>query len=211
MRSSMQIKAESLEYWFFRLNGFLTIRDFLVHRESSRDRGTDVDILGVRFPYRAELFNKPMKDYVTFSHIKDRPYILIAEVKKGLCALNGPWVEPEHRNMHKVLRAVGAFPKDEVEKIAEELYASGYFEDKDYYISLFCVGARKNDAVLERFPKVPQLVWEDILGFIYQRFRLYRDEKSWHDPWDLDAKNLWNCMAESKDQDQFVNKIEITS
>src|SRR2546426_644182 len=40
----------------FRLNGFLTIRNFVIHPERGNDQRTDVDILGVRFPHRSELF-----------------------------------------------------------------------------------------------------------------------------------------------------------
>jgi hypothetical protein len=207
----MQIKAESLAYWYFRLNGFLTIRDFLVHPDDRRDRGTDVDILGVRFPYRAELFTKPMKDDPIFTRISDCPYIVIAEVKKGLCSLNGPWTKPEHRNMHKVLRAIGAFPRQEVDRIAEDLYSQGYFASSDYYLTLFCIGERKNTEIAERYKEVPQAIWDDIKAFVYERFREYRYQKSWHDPWDIDAKNLWDCMEVSRDQSQFAARIEITS
>jgi hypothetical protein len=53
------IKTEKLVYWYLRLNGFLTIENFVVHPDQSREQRTDVDIIGVRFPFRAELLKKP--------------------------------------------------------------------------------------------------------------------------------------------------------
>ena len=78
----MQITAEQLAYWYLRLNGFLTVQNFIVHPDSGSEQRTDADVLGVRFPYRAELKPKPMIDDEPFTHIKDKPFIAIAEVKK---------------------------------------------------------------------------------------------------------------------------------
>jgi hypothetical protein len=79
MEKEIKIKSEKLTYWYFRLNGFLTIPNFVVHPDRGREQGTDVDILGVRFPYRAELLENPMSDDEVFT-TKDKPYIVIAEV-----------------------------------------------------------------------------------------------------------------------------------
>ena len=45
-----RIKTEQLAYWFFRLNGCLTIVNFLVHGERRGREGTDADILAIRLP-----------------------------------------------------------------------------------------------------------------------------------------------------------------
>jgi hypothetical protein len=50
-----EISSEKLAYWYLRLNGFLTITNFIVHPDFGRSQRTDVDILGCRFPYRQEL------------------------------------------------------------------------------------------------------------------------------------------------------------
>ena len=70
----MKIKTDDLAYWFFRLNGFLSIVNFVVHKDTrSEAGGTDADILGVRFPYRAELFERPMPDYREFTKLRVVP------------------------------------------------------------------------------------------------------------------------------------------
>jgi len=129
----MTISTEALAYWFFRLNGFLTIVNFVVHVEKRGKTGTDVDILGVRFPYRAELFHRPMSDYKEFTKITARPFIAIAEVKRGQCNLNGPWTDREKRNMDRVLRAIGAIPSEDTDDVADALYSEGFFKSPDYW------------------------------------------------------------------------------
>jgi hypothetical protein len=47
----VEISSERLAYWFLRLNGFLTIYNFIVHPEEADLRGgypqqTDVDVMG---------------------------------------------------------------------------------------------------------------------------------------------------------------------
>ena len=104
-----EISPESVAYWFFRLNGCLTIVNFVVHpdltqEDEPRSQRTDVDILAVRFPHRCELFTsgKPMKDHKVFesTNLID---IVIAEVKHGRCNLNGPWIKKSDQNMHRIL------------------------------------------------------------------------------------------------------------
>ena len=102
-----QINCEKLAYWYFRLNGFMTMGNFILHNESRRgiSQRTDADLYGVRFPYREEL---GMRDETRFSDVKTKPLFVIAEIKSGECKLNGPWTDPLKRNMQYVLAAMGA-------------------------------------------------------------------------------------------------------
>ena len=109
----MEIRSEDLAYWYLRLNGLLTTTNFIVHPDRGRDQETDVDVLGVRFPHRAENLERPMKDDDFFVNIRDRTLVAIAEVKSGRCDLNGPWTNPRRRNMLRVLMAIGLFQKRE--------------------------------------------------------------------------------------------------
>lgn len=49
----MQNFAEELAYWYFRLNGFFLIRNF-VHHSVGREDGADSDLLGLRLRATAE-------------------------------------------------------------------------------------------------------------------------------------------------------------
>lgn len=116
-----QINPENLAYWYFRLNGFFTITNFIVHPEMGIGQRTDVDIFGVRFPYRQELLYSPMEDEFIFTRFQ-KPYIIIAEVKTDRCSLNGPWTNSHLGNMQRVLRSFGALCPDNIDAIADQLY-----------------------------------------------------------------------------------------
>lgn len=202
----IQIQPENLAYWFFRLNGFFTIPNFIVHPDKGMEQRTDVDIFGVRFPYRAELLENPMIDFKEFLGFS-KPFIVIAEVKKDRCKLNGPWKKEEKKNLHRVLRALGVFTLELIDEVANSLYEKGFYENELYYISLFCVGDRKNPEILRQYPAVHQVTWEKVAHFIYNRFNKYREQKYSHSQWDDVGKKIWNLFEQSQNEDQYVKKI----
>lgn len=212
----MQITAEQLAYWYLRLNGFLNIPNFVVHPEQGGNQRTDVDVLGVRFPYRAELFSElprspPMQDDEPFRRLPEKTFIILAEVKAGMCSLNGPWTDPNRQNMQRVLRAVGAFPEPEVEPVAFSLYARGCYFSQLYLVSLLCMGDRENPRVSENFPDVPQITWATALHFIHRRFRRYRRQKASHGTWDRPGRELWDCAMENRTPEEFIDAVEIVA
>ena len=208
MKNEIKIKSEKLAYWYFRLNGFLTIANFVVHPDLGREQRTDVDALGVRFPYRAELLENPMIDDEIFTKVKDKPYIIIAEVKSQTCNLNGPWTRKEAKNMHRVLKAIGAFTNEVIDEVARKLYEEGIYENKSYYLSLFCVGNQINRDLQRRYPNVSQIIWDDILKFIYNRYKKYKEQKSRHPQWDSTGHLLWRSFLKCKDENEFVVEIK---
>lgn len=201
------LKAEQLAYWYLRLNGFLTVTNFIIHPDEGSDQKTDVDVLGIRFPHRAELLLKPMTDHHTITHITTKPLIVIAEVKKERCDLNGPWTKPELRNMQRVLRVLGVFRDQEVDSVAARLYSDGV-HDGDCYTSLLCLGGCRNGAIAHRFPNVPQILWGDILSFIYRRFAEYRTQKANHRQWDSSGRLLWKSATELESESQFISYVD---
>lgn len=216
----MEILSERLAVWFLRFNGFLTIPNFIVHPEGPREsdgaypQQTDVDVLGVRFPFRAENRGRPMPDHELFTAEQQRPVVVLSEVKTGQCGLNGPWTDPKRENMQKVLCAGGFRPTDQVEAIAGSLYQTGVWADDSLIIRIVCFGHRHNSGIARSHPEVPQLLWtQDVLPFIYRRFNQYRLEKQMHHQWDDDAKELFAEAARSPGNDgaQFVRSVEVVS
>ncbi len=203
MNNSYIISPESLAYWYFRLNGCFTIPNFIVHPDRGVGQKTDVDILAVRFPYRAELLENSMVDDEAITSITRKPLIIIAEVKTARCRLNGPWVRKGARNMQRIFRAVGAFPFGETELVAESIYKKGVYENESYYITLVCVGKTINNGVMRDYPAVPQLTWDDILSFIYNRFNTYIEQKRYHSQWDKVGQLLWDSFTASNDVNEF--------
>ena len=146
-----RIKTEQLAYWFFRLNGCLTIVNFLVHGERRGREGTDADILAIRLPNRCELAlsNDPMEDHPAFSPAHNSAGdalmdVMITEIKKGRCCLNGPWTDPARHNMNRVLYAIGATPQDQVPLVASALYQQSYYVDDRCRFRLFALGRESN-------------------------------------------------------------------
>src|SRR6476661_7318065 len=95
------LDPEKVAYWYFRLNGFLQIENFVVHPGRRGAQRTDADLLAVRFPYRAErLFDDPNDVMADDEHLlalsHDQIDVLIVEVKTNQpCTLNGPWTRQE--------------------------------------------------------------------------------------------------------------------
>ena len=210
------VSSEALGYWFLRLNGFLTIPNFVVHPDTGSQQGTDVDVLGVRFPFRRENRRRPMIDSDLFRRHRDKAYVALAEIKTGVCRLNGPWTAPERENMQRVLSALGMLAPHEIDFAAQEIYDKGHFENQLYYITMVCFGAVSRDEITERYPRVPQILWPEVKDFIWKRFRLYRKEKSGHVQWDEVGKGLWN-LAMMRDpetgrgvtQERFAELLQV--
>lgn len=202
-----KIQTENLAYWFFRLNGCLSLVDFLVHNRHGQE-GTDVDILAVRFPYRKELAlsDDTMEDHPAFEP-NNKIDLILAEVKLGRAELNGPWTDPQRMNMQRVLYALGAFPPNMVDAVGQALYNQKIFEDERYRCRLFAVGKEKNWFLQ---PEVVQLTWEEILKFIHERFTTYEKYKSQHQQWDATGRHLFKWAVSRqyrRDPDQYVSRI----
>lgn len=185
------LDPECVAYWFFRLNGCLTITNFVVHPDGRGGQRTDADILAVRFPHRSELrgAERLMVDHKDLQPPDgDRIVFVIAEVKTGRCRLNGPWTQPDAGNMQRVLHAIGMLPEELVPEAASRLYQSGSYSDDRQTIRLFAIGRERDDELL---PAVTQLTWDELLSFIHSRFNHYRRQKSQHEQWDDTGKQLY--------------------
>ncbi len=204
------IDSEKLAYWYFRLNGFLTIENFVVHPDWGTQPCTDIDLLAARFPYRAELLEFPMVDDNRLNLDPHRIRIILAEVKAFRIKLNKAWTNPAEKNIQRMLRAVGAIDCKSVDDVSEKIYNQGWYGDQKFLISLCCLGQKENQSYRKLFPKVPQLTWEEVLSFIYQRFKNYQ-QKCRHDQWDDFGCMLWDCAMASKDFNGFRKVIKIVS
>lgn len=206
-KKQSKISSERLAYWYFRLNGFLTIQNFVVHPDWTAPQCTDIDLLAVRFPYRAELLKDPMEDDNRLILDPHKIRIILAEVKTGRIKLNKAWTNPSKKNFQRMLRAVGAIERERVKDVSDKIYNNGWYEERDYVISLCCLGRTKNQDFLKRYPKMPQLSWEEILSFIYQRFKYYHRQKCQHDQWDKTGQILWDHAEEYSNEKEFCTKI----
>jgi hypothetical protein len=117
------LDPEQVAYWYFRLNGFLQIENFVVHPDQRGSQRTDADLLGVRFRHRAEFafdHQTPMADDQRLGLTSRFDDVVIVDVKTNQpCTLNGPWTNPDRRNVHRVLAAIGCLPWPSIPEAAE--------------------------------------------------------------------------------------------
>jgi hypothetical protein len=209
MEDRPQLTAETLGYWFLRLNGFLTIPNFVVHPDVGVNQATEVDAIGVRFPFRREPLDASWPDHPKVEGLDDglNPLLVLVEIKAARCKLNGPWLNASRRNMQRVLTAVGIIPEGtELESVASDLYANGVSSSTRCRVSMLCIGSEYSQGVPEQ---VPQILWrKDVLPFIYQRYKRDPERKARHDQWPAIGDYLWDASERMTEAD-FVEAFAV--
>jgi hypothetical protein len=152
-----------------------------------------------------------MTDDEPFTQFRDKPYIIIAEVKTTLCNLNGPWTDPEKGNLPSVLHAIGAYRKEDIKTVSDTIYRFGAYSNGAYCLTLACFGGVPNCKIGSKYPTVPQILWDRVLGFIYGRFAKYKDQKASHDQWDAAGKSLWDCFRRNHSPEKFKAAVRFGS
>ncbi|MBR1236629.1 hypothetical protein [Bradyrhizobium sp. AUGA SZCCT0182] len=205
------LDPEKVAYWYFRLNGFLQIENFVVHPERRGGQRTDADLLAVRFPHRAErLFDNPNDIMADDEHrlalSRDLIDVVVAEVKTNQrCTLNGPWTLQEQQNVHRVLAAIGCFPPGGIDEAAADIYRAGIHQsDLGLRVRLVAVGRDRSDDLTGRYPGVSQLIWPELCAFIWHRLHTYRNQKTDVHQWDAEGRKLKRLVDESGDPDGFT-------
>ena len=112
--------------------------------------------------------------------------VVITEVKTNQpCTLNGPWTREDRQNVHRVLAAIGPLPPDHIEQAAVDIYRAGVHVSKlGLRVRLVAVGGERSKELSATFPDVLQLIWPEMLAFIWDRLRRYRRQKKQVDQWD---------------------------
>lgn len=186
-RPELKSSPERLAYWYLRLNGFLLLENFVVHPDTGNDQRTDADLLGVRFQHRSENLVQPMRDDAVVAECTSYCNVVIAEVKRGECKLNGPWTTPEKQDIDRVLSAIGCVAPTDVRTVAGALYQTGRYDESDLVtIRLLAFGDRPG--ALQ--PDVPQIYFDHMLKFMHERFRTYRRQKAAVGNWARDGQRL---------------------
>jgi hypothetical protein len=214
----MNISSENLVYWYFRLNGFLGNNNFIIHRTlENGEHVTDLDFVGVRFQHRKELYDDStefMRDDYSSSlfnpKYKDKDFICIVEAKASRPSINSSWLETE--NLNQVFLSVGLLNPKRLPKIVEQLRKKGSCTYNRYYISFIAIasfkprinaGSRSNI-----INKIPVITWEEVLTFIYGRFKKYNRVKSQMNEWgNSEGQQLKIIVDDSQDFNEFCKRI----
>jgi len=201
-----QINSEKLLYWYLRLNGFYTFANFIVHNEYGEDVQTEIDVAGVRFPQRKENLRRPMKDEIGNSA---KIVFVIADATTGDCKINSPWQKNDV--IKSVVTSLGVFGDNhkDLDAIVSHICSNGFYTLQDRHFSFLSVGKNK-DTLPDKYTKVPQRTWDEVLKFIYNRFLDYSREKANHAQWDDAGKLLWREFKRVSDEQEYMtNTFEI--
>lgn len=207
-----RLDPERVAYWYLRLNGFLQFENFVVHPATYGGQRTDADLIGVRFPHRAErLIDNPVDlmvdDKDTLQLSPDKIDVIIAEVKTGRCALNGPWTNADAQNIQRVLAAVGCLSENEIEPAAAALYERASFDARpDLRIRLVLFGREPDPEIADRYAGITQVTWSAALAFIQDRFVRYSRQKAQTDQWDRTGKDLKH-LAVTREPEDFLEEV----
>jgi hypothetical protein len=209
-----KIDPERLAYWYLRLNGFLTIENFIVHDEGGGHQRTDVDLIAFRFPNRKEAFRGVgedatwMKDDQRFGN-KKLPFAALVEVTTGECKLNGPWTDPAKGNIPRAIRALGPFSAaSEVDKASQDIHATGRYTSDEIELGLVSIGRALNADLGDKVPSVLQILWREVTDFIFDRFEGFERIKREHPQWEPDGHSLWQAFQEHRgDKEGFASSF----
>ncbi|ASS75202.1 hypothetical protein CIG75_09555 [Tumebacillus algifaecis] len=116
--------AEELAYWYFRLNGFFLIENYVLHRQGHEmPYNADIDLLGVRHKYSYEAVERRQfdPDPNLMRHFQPNKHIgILCEVKSGNATPANINLSKKERLLSAVER-IGFFSRDKSDAIASDL------------------------------------------------------------------------------------------
>jgi hypothetical protein len=202
------LTSEDVAYWYLRLNGFLTLKNFLVHGDRRGEERTEIDVLGVRFQHRREHFANPMEDDAWITKAAST-IVVFCDAKRGARDFNDSWTRRDRRVMESFLALVGIVPQIRWRKVAQDLYRRGQSSPKKgLLLTTLLVHHDPSSMAPVRWPDAPRVQLGHALRFIHERFEIYRNIKSAHTQWDASGHRLWDLYDERRgNADEFVSTV----
>ncbi|MGB5213040.1 MAG: hypothetical protein WBN88_05255 [Anderseniella sp.] len=106
------------------------------------------------------------------------------------------------------MAAIGCIPQHHIEAAAAAIYRDGtYLDDFGLRIRLIAVGREQNGDLAARFPQVTQLIWSNMLEFIWDRFHTYRNQKTQVAKWDDQGLKIKELADSCDDPESFVEMV----
>jgi len=131
--------------------------------------------------------------------------VIIAEIKTGICSLNGPWTRRADGNLERVLRAIGCVPEGLIGLSCHDLYRIGRWSDHAATIRLYAVGDKRDKTLI--IPEDQQLTWDEVITFIVARFKAYKRQKSSLGQWSDDGLQLRKLTLREDSNTQIRQKF----
>ncbi|MGB9809555.1 MAG: hypothetical protein ACPLSA_05895 [Caldanaerobacter sp.] len=174
--------AEELTYWYFRLNGFFLLANYVLHDiGQGQQRGTaDADLLAIRFPHVYEEIGGQSDDWdrEKFSEwgfdIEKDNLALIVEIKSGKNVEKSE-IEKSFSSdrIETALYRFGILPRDDVHRIHENLLKQKYVRESSWIIAKVLVTQKSRKIEGNWF----NLNLDEINKFIHKRIKSYLHDK----------------------------------
>lgn len=167
--------GERIAYWYLRLNGFLLVEDFVLHRQAGR-RTSDVDLLGVRLRHSAEsIDNTPLQLHSAIQQFvgeeADPKHVaLVVQVKTGAAASAGRAFDAER--LRHSLRFVGAVPEAALEGVVQELGKNATSSQDGWLFAKLLIAEEPRDT------SAVGVSLKDAFGFIEDRLKRHVGPKT---------------------------------
>ena len=88
-------------------------------------------------------------------------------------------------------------PPDRIETAATDIYRAGFHRSGRLRIRLVAVGRDRSEDIDAAYPQVKQLLWSEMLAFIWDRFHRYRQQKTQVDQWDAEGRKIKRLADQS--------------
>jgi hypothetical protein len=208
--------AESLAYWYLRLNGFFPITNFVLHRPYGKGQNTDCDVLGVHPVFVQETISNDVGVVRCASDLFKKVNVcldkdtvgVIGQVKSGAYSVEEVESAFDKERLFYSVHRLGLLPPAEVDGAVAELQAAPVARRGNVVILKLLVDTsthrRKAEAKAKRKGAWLEITLEEIDTFIRDRFNDYKKHKSgarmfFHDP--LTQYLAWKCNLEDEDED----------
>ncbi|MGH9765199.1 MAG: hypothetical protein ACREDR_05420 [Blastocatellia bacterium] len=168
--------GETLTYWYLRLNGFIPMRNFVLHHENiDAEQSADADLLAIRFPHVYEAIGGRPDDwdnerFGNWGLDLARSLALIVEVKTGAVDREEKWWRQER--IRAGVQRLGMFPEASVPEIVRELENTTMVHRESWTVAKLLVTDRP---VRDRSSLILNLADAD--EFIWQRIHKFKDAK----------------------------------
>ncbi len=177
--------GESLAYWYFRLNGFLPLMNFVLHRpEPPRRYNADSDLLAVRFPQVFEEVGGQADDWDNeqFARWKldhfNRTVCVIAEIKTGRYSEESINRAFDPRRVLYALRRLGAMDSSECDDVCRRLTNESVVLHREFsFAKVLVASSARGIGNFDNLTPCCHMELEYAVEFIRNRMQRYRPEK----------------------------------
>ena len=192
-------RTEELVEWYLRLNGYFIIPNFILHPlMPCRSQRTEIDLLGVRFPYQTEVVCDSEGRRLQMEN--DEKLIDNRFVDCLIVSVKGPESKAEvnrkikvFQNLKDVIKRFGFVESEEkIADVAKDLLREKKAVKDQFQIRFLGIAGKFNE-----YSKTKQIIFKEIGEFISTRFQAYKNHKADTEQWNgLGKEMLRNCFKE---------------